>query len=177
MCGTSPCTLVPLRLVAEPLGRRRQGEPGIRLCRTEGSCLLQTAAELLLRRTGLIDGTGSVADGQAKVAALFAAAGVPRTAFDFSDGSGMSTYNRIAPRGMVTLLDWIARQPWGAAWRETLPVGGVDGTLARRLKGTALEGRTFVKPGSINATNPLSGYTLPSSGKVYRKSVWWGKSV
>jgi D-alanyl-D-alanine carboxypeptidase/D-alanyl-D-alanine-endopeptidase (penicillin-binding protein 4) len=123
-------------------------------------------AELLLRRTGLIDGTGSVADGQARVAAMFAAAGVPRTAFDFSDGSGMSTYNRIAPRGMVTLLDWIARQPWGAAWRETLPVGGVDGTLARRFKGTALEGRIFAKTGSLNATNALAGYMLAKSGKL-----------
>lgn len=123
-------------------------------------------AELLLRRTGLIDGTGSVADGQAKVAALFAVAGVPRTAFDFSDGSGMSTYNRIAPRGMVRLLDWVARQPWGPAWRETLPIGGVDGTLARRFKGTALEGRIFAKTGSINATNALAGYMLGRSGKL-----------
>lgn len=123
-------------------------------------------AELLLRRTGLIDGTGSVADGQQRVAAMFAAAGVPRTAFDFSDGSGMSTYNRIAPRGMVTLLDWIARQPWGTAWRETLPIGGVDGTLARRFKGTALEGRIFAKTGSINATNALAGYMLGKSGKL-----------
>ncbi len=123
-------------------------------------------AELLLRRTGLIDGTGSVADGQAKVAAMFAAAGVPRTAFDFSDGSGMSTYNRIAPRGMVTLLDWIARQPWGAAWRETLPVGGVDGTLGRRFKGTALDGRIFAKTGTLNATNALAGYMLGKSGKL-----------
>lgn len=123
-------------------------------------------AELLLRRTGLIEGTGSVADGQQHVATMFAAAGVPRTAFDFSDGSGMSTYNRIAPRGMVTLLDWIARQPWGTAWRETLPVGGVDGTLARRFKGTALEGRIFAKTGSINATNALAGYMLAKSGKL-----------
>lgn len=123
-------------------------------------------AELLLRRTGLVDGTGSVADGQKRVEAMFAAAGVPRTAFDFSDGSGMSTYNRIAPRGMVTLLDWIARQPWGAAWRETLPVGGVDGTLARRFKGTALEGRIFAKTGTINATNALAGYMLGKSGKM-----------
>lgn len=129
-------------------------------------------AELLLRRTGLIEGTGSVADGQAKVAAMFAAAGVPRTAFDFSDGSGMSTYNRIAPRGMVTLLDWIARQPWGVAWRETLPVGGVDGTLARRFKGTALEGRIFAKTGSINATNALAGYMLAKSGKLLSFAVY-----
>lgn len=123
-------------------------------------------AELLLRRTGLIDGSGSVADGQRRVEALFAAAGVPRTAFDFSDGSGMSTYNRVAPRGMVTLLRWVAGQPWGGAWRETLPVGGVDGTLARRFKGTPLEGRIFAKTGSLNATSALAGYMLGRSGKL-----------
>lgn len=123
-------------------------------------------AELLLRRIGLARGTGSVADGQVEVEAMFAAAGVPRTSWDFSDGSGMSTYNRIAPRGMVRLLGWIAAQPWGAAWRETLPVGGVDGTLARRFKGTILEGRIFAKTGTINATNALAGYMTAKSGKT-----------
>lgn len=123
-------------------------------------------AELLLRRVGLANGIGSVADGQARVEAMFAAAGVPRTSWDFSDGSGMSTYNRIAPRGMVQLLRWIAAQPWGAAWRETLPVGGVDGTLARRFKGTVLEGRIFAKTGTINATNALAGYMTAKSGKT-----------
>ncbi len=123
-------------------------------------------AELLLRRTGLARGTGSVADGQVEVEAMFARAGVPRTAWDFSDGSGMSTYNRIAPRGMVKLLGWIAAQPWGAAWRETLPIGGVDGTLARRFKGTILEGRIFAKTGTINATNALAGYMTAKSGRT-----------
>lgn len=122
--------------------------------------------ELLLRRVGLARGTGSVADGHVQVEAMFAAAGVPRTSWDFSDGSGMSTYNRIAPRGMVKLLGWIAAQPWGATWRETLPVGGVDGTLARRFKGTILEGKIFAKTGTINATNALAGYMTTKSGKT-----------
>ena len=91
-------------------------------------------AELFLRRVGLVNGSGSIADGQVAVRAMLAKAGVPRTAFDFSDGSGMSTYNRVAPRAAIGLLRWIANQPWGAAWRASLPVGGVDGTLARRLR-------------------------------------------
>ena len=122
--------------------------------------------ELLLRRVGLASGTGSVADGLVRVEAMFGAAGVPRTSWDFSDGSGMSTYNRIAPRGMVKLLSWISTQPWSAAWRETLPIGGVDGTLARRFKGTVLEGKIFAKTGTINATNALAGYLVTKSGKT-----------
>jgi D-alanyl-D-alanine carboxypeptidase/D-alanyl-D-alanine-endopeptidase (penicillin-binding protein 4) len=123
-------------------------------------------AELLLRRMGRIAGTGSIADGLAVVRDMLGRAGVPRRGFDFSDGSGMSTYNRVAPRAMVGLLGWISRQPWGAAWRSTLPVGGVDGTLARRFKGTALEGRIFAKTGTLNASNALSGYMVAKSGRT-----------
>lgn len=128
-------------------------------------------AELLMRRLGLRQGSGSIADGVAEVEAMLDEAGVARTAWDFSDGSGMSTYNRIAPRGTVKLLRWIATQPWGAAWRTTLPVGGVDGTLARRFKGTALEGRIFAKTGTLNATNALSGYLVAKSGRTLTFSI------
>lgn len=123
-------------------------------------------AELLLRRMAVRVGSGSVGYGLKSVEAMFASAGVPRTAWDLSDGSGMSTYNRIAPRGMVRLLNWITAQPWGAAWRATLPVGGVDGSLSRRFKGTALEGKIFAKTGSLNATNALSGYLIARSGRT-----------
>lgn len=123
-------------------------------------------AELLLRRVSHARGDGSAADGIKAVETMFAAAGVPRTGWDLSDGSGMSSYNRISPRAMVGLLRWIERQPWGAAWRATLPVGGVDGTLARRFQGTVLEGRIFAKTGSLNATNALAGYLVTKRGKT-----------
>lgn len=122
-------------------------------------------AELLMRRLGLISGTGSIEDGVARVAAMMAQAGVPRTAWDLSDGSGMSSYNRVGPRAIAGLLRWAATQPWGAAWRATFPVAGVDGTLARRFRGTALEGRLFAKTGTLNATNALSGYMTARSGR------------
>lgn len=123
-------------------------------------------SELMLRRVGLQAGTGSIADGVAAVRAMLERAGVPRSAYDFSDGSGMSTYNRVAPRGMTILLRWIAAQPWGRAWRSTLPIGGVDGTLAKRFTRTPLQGRIFAKTGTINATNALSGYMIAASGRT-----------
>lgn len=125
-------------------------------------------AELTLRRVGLLDGgSGSIADGVAKVEQVLVAAGVPRTAWDFSDGSGMSSYNRVSPRGSVLLLRWVAAQPWGAQFRDTLPIAGVDGTLSRRFKGTPLEGRLFAKTGTLNQTNALAGYFTGASGKNY----------
>jgi D-alanyl-D-alanine carboxypeptidase/D-alanyl-D-alanine-endopeptidase (penicillin-binding protein 4) len=122
-------------------------------------------ADLLLRRIGRIAGTGSVADGLAVVTSTLTGAGLPPHAFSFADGSGMSTYNRMTPRGTATLLRWIDARPWGQAWMAGLAVGGVDGTLANRFKGTLLEGRLFAKTGSLNATNALSGILLTKNGR------------
>lgn len=123
-------------------------------------------AELTLRRVGLRKGTGSIGFGVAEVETMLKQAGVARTAWDLSDGSGMSSYNRVAPRGVVQMLRWIAAQPWGAQWRETLPIGGVDGTLRNRFKGTPLEGKVFAKTGTLNASNAVAGYMIAASGKT-----------
>jgi D-alanyl-D-alanine carboxypeptidase/D-alanyl-D-alanine-endopeptidase (penicillin-binding protein 4) len=123
-------------------------------------------ADLLLRRAGLVKGSGSIADGQAAVSDMLARAGVEPWRIDLSDGSGMSSYNRVSPRGVARLLRWTAEQPWGAAFRETLPVGGVDGTLARRFKGTPLEGKVFAKTGTLTVASALSGFMTTASGQT-----------
>jgi serine-type D-Ala-D-Ala carboxypeptidase/endopeptidase (penicillin-binding protein 4) len=128
-------------------------------------------AELLLRRIGCEGGDCSAEGGLKLVRTTLERAGLPRAAYDFSDGSGMSTYNRISPRGMVTLLRWAQTQPWGKAWRDTLPIGGVDGTIAARFKGTVLEGRIFAKTGGLNATAALSGYMTAKSGRTLAFSI------
>jgi len=139
-------------------------------------------AELLLRRVGAVSGTGSIGDGLRRVATMMAQAGVPRTSWDFSDGSGMSTYNRITPRAMVRLLRWIQGQSWGAAWTATLPVAGVDGTLARRFTGTTLAGRMSAKTGSLSGTSALAGTMTAASGRtltfaLYANDVPEGRSA
>jgi len=123
-------------------------------------------AEMLLRRIAKNDsGSGSLDDGLADQRALFEKAGIPRDGYDFSDGSGMSTYNRVSPRAGVALLRWIDSQPWAAAWYASLPIAGVDGTLKRRFVGTPLAGNLTAKTGSLNATNALSGTFRAASGK------------
>lgn len=129
-------------------------------------------AELMLRRLGRIEGTGSRADGLNEVEAVLADAGVERTDFDLHDGSGMSVYNRVSPRATTTFLLWTMSQPWGEQWRATLPVGGRDGTLARRFVGTPLEGRVFAKTGSLNGVNALAGFLTAASGRTLVFSIY-----
>ncbi|KAB7647933.1 D-alanyl-D-alanine carboxypeptidase/D-alanyl-D-alanine endopeptidase [Polymorphobacter fuscus] len=123
-------------------------------------------ADLMLRRVARQSGSGSIADGQAVLHRQMTQARLPADSFTFADGSGMSSYNRVTPRAAVTLLGWIARQPWGTAWRETLPIAGVDGTLRNRFKGSALEGKLLAKTGSLNAARALSGYFISRSGQT-----------
>lgn len=91
-------------------------------------------------------------------------AGIPPGGFEFWDGSGMSTYNRVSPRAAIALLHWARSQPWGAQWLASFPVAGREGTLKRRFVGTALEANLAAKTGTLNATNALVGTFASSSG-------------
>lgn len=177
----------PLALADDPTARagqiERAPEEGVeiaRLARRPLSLGLQRIgknsqnlhAELMLRRLGLIEGGGSRADGLAVVEAQMAEAGVARAAFDLHDGSGMSVYNRVSPRATAEFLRWTMDQPWGEAWRATLPVGARDGTLARRFLGTALEGKIFAKTGSLDGVNALAGFLTAASGRTLVFAVY-----
>jgi D-alanyl-D-alanine carboxypeptidase/D-alanyl-D-alanine-endopeptidase (penicillin-binding protein 4) len=129
-------------------------------------------AELLLRLLGKVHGTeGSFAEGTRVVRQFLVNAGVDDGDFFFYDGSGESHDDRIAPRALTQLLAYAQRQSWGAAWRETLPVAGVDGTLASRFKNSPLKGQLWAKTGTLDEVNTLSGYLTTASGKTLAFSI------
>jgi D-alanyl-D-alanine carboxypeptidase/D-alanyl-D-alanine-endopeptidase (penicillin-binding protein 4) len=138
---------------------------------------LNLHAELLLRLLGKVHGTeGSFEQGTRVVRQFLIGAGVGDGDFFFYDGSGMSPDDRIAPRALTQLLAYASRQPWGAAWRETLPVAGVDGTLAKRFRkspapDSPLRGRLWAKDGTLSEVNALSGYLTTASGKTLAFSI------
>ncbi|MGB6688388.1 MAG: D-alanyl-D-alanine carboxypeptidase/D-alanyl-D-alanine-endopeptidase [Terracidiphilus sp.] len=129
-------------------------------------------AELLLRLLGKLRGNdGSFAQGARVVRQFMVSAGVDDGDFFLYDGSGMSADDRIAPRALTKLLDYAAAQSWGAAWRATLPVAGVDGTLSGRFKNSPLKGKMWAKTGTLNETNALSGYMTTSAGRTLAFSI------
>jgi D-alanyl-D-alanine carboxypeptidase/D-alanyl-D-alanine-endopeptidase (penicillin-binding protein 4) len=129
-------------------------------------------AELLLRLLGKVHGAdGSFEQGTRVVRQFLIDAGVDDNDFFFYDGSGMSTDDRIAPRALTQLLAYAARQPWGASWRATLPIAGVDGTLSDRFNRSPLRGRLWAKTGTHNEANALSGYLTAASGKTLVFSI------
>ena len=128
-------------------------------------------AEIALRRLGRLSGTGSRDFGLAAVDAFLAEAGISENSMTFHGGSGMSVYNRITPRSMVRLITYAAAQPWFEDWLADQPIGGVDGSLAARFKGTSLDGKIFAKTGTLNGANALSGVMVARSGRRLAFSI------
>ncbi|HET6169122.1 MAG TPA: D-alanyl-D-alanine carboxypeptidase/D-alanyl-D-alanine-endopeptidase [Terracidiphilus sp.] len=129
-------------------------------------------AELLLRLLGkLCAKDGSLEQGTRVVRQFLINAGISDNDFFFYDGSGMSMDDRITPRAYTQLLVYAARQPWGAAWRASFPVAGVDGTLFSHFRNSQLKGRLWAKTGTLNEANALSGYLTSASGKTIAFSI------
>ncbi len=129
-------------------------------------------AELLLRTLGgVLANDGSLEQGTRVVRQFLVQAGVKDDEFFFYDGSGISEDDRITPRAFTQLLSYASRQAWGADWRATLPIAGVDGTLAGWFKSSPLKGRLWAKTGTLNETNALSGYLTTASGKMLAFSI------
>jgi D-alanyl-D-alanine carboxypeptidase/D-alanyl-D-alanine-endopeptidase (penicillin-binding protein 4) len=74
------------------------------------------------------------------------------------DGSGLARNDQVSPRAMTRVLSYMADSKNGAAWLSLLPVGGQDGTLARRLCCAADARQVRAKTGSLTRAIALSGY-------------------
>jgi D-alanyl-D-alanine carboxypeptidase/D-alanyl-D-alanine-endopeptidase (penicillin-binding protein 4) len=128
-------------------------------------------AELYLRLLGRLEASdGSIAQGARVVHQFALNAGVDPSGFLFFDGSGLSPDDLVAPRAITTLLVYAAHQPWGALYRSTFPIAGVDGTLAARFHDGMVR-RVFAKTGTLNEVNSLSGYLIARSGRTLVFSI------
>ncbi|MBS1810159.1 MAG: D-alanyl-D-alanine carboxypeptidase/D-alanyl-D-alanine-endopeptidase [Acidobacteria bacterium] len=92
-------------------------------------------------------------------------AGVDVSSLSLRDGSGLARQDMISPRSTSQLLLFMSKHPHFAVYRDSLPVAG-DGTLQRRMKGTAAEGKVQAKTGSLSYVRALSGYVTTKKGQM-----------
>jgi len=122
-------------------------------------------AELMLRLLGKEKGTsGSIEGGLEVLRSFLLNAGIKAEQFVFQDGSGLSREDLVTPQAIVLMLQYCARQPWGKAYQDTLPVAGVDGSLADRFRNTPAAGVLVAKTGSLAHVYSLAGYATTKSG-------------
>jgi D-alanyl-D-alanine carboxypeptidase/D-alanyl-D-alanine-endopeptidase (penicillin-binding protein 4) len=129
-------------------------------------------AEILLRLLGRERGNAGTIEGGLEVLRGFLTqAGISNDQYVFYDGSGLSRQNLVTPHAIVQLLRYCATQPWGAAYKSTFPVGGVDGSLSERLTSPRLQNRITAKTGSLGGVKTLSGYATTDAGQVVVFSI------
>jgi serine-type D-Ala-D-Ala carboxypeptidase/endopeptidase (penicillin-binding protein 4) len=129
-------------------------------------------AEITLRTLGKLESSdGSLLEGTRVVRQFLISAGVIPTDFVIYDGCGLSVQDLVTPRTFTTLLSYAARQSWGDAFRTSLPVGGVDGSLSSRFKQPLLDGKVFAKTGTLGEARALSGYLVAASGQTVIFSI------
>ena len=82
------------------------------------------------------------------------------------DGSGLSRHNLITPSAVVQLYTYMAKQSrYSQAWRDSLTIGGIDGTLRNRFRGTRANNNVRGKTGTIDQVSALSGYVKTAAGE------------
>jgi len=129
-------------------------------------------AEILLRLLGRERGNaGTIEGGQEVLKGFLTQAGISNDQYLFYDGSRLSRQNLVTPHAIVQLLRYCSMQPWGAEYKATLPVSGIDGSLSDRFSALKLQNRVMAKTGSLGGVKALSGYTTTDSGQAVVFSI------
>jgi len=116
-------------------------------------------AEMLLRTLGREKrNVGSVEAGLEEVSEFLREIGVAGDQVALRDGSGLSRQSLVSPAAMVALLRSMHGSRYSSTWIDLLPVAGLDGSLADRLRGRGVEGRIHAKTGSLAGVASLVGY-------------------
>lgn len=123
-------------------------------------------AETLLMALAPADAPATSAPAIAAMQSVLGELGIAPDRYLPRDGSGLSRYDYVSADVLCDLLRIVAAHPRHAApFRAALPVAGVSGTLATRMKGTPAEGRVAAKTGSLSNVRTLAGYLTTTSGE------------
>jgi D-alanyl-D-alanine carboxypeptidase/D-alanyl-D-alanine-endopeptidase (penicillin-binding protein 4) len=129
-------------------------------------------AETLLRHLGTMGAMGAIgasgatgAMGAKKAREVLQRWNIPDDSVVLADGSGLSRYNYVTSEALVRILQVMRGDARHASvFIASLPVAGRDGTLARRLAGTAAEGKVRAKTGTVDNVRAIAGYVETADG-------------
>jgi D-alanyl-D-alanine carboxypeptidase/D-alanyl-D-alanine-endopeptidase (penicillin-binding protein 4) len=122
-------------------------------------------AEALLKTVGLEKtGVGSADSGVRVIHDRLISWGAAPDGFVLHDGSGLSRHDYLSPQTIVRVLTAMRRDTAFQVFYDALPVAGVDGTIADRMKGTMAAGNVRAKTGFVDKARSLSGYVTTADG-------------
>jgi D-alanyl-D-alanine carboxypeptidase/D-alanyl-D-alanine-endopeptidase (penicillin-binding protein 4) len=128
---------------------------------------LGMAAECLMKTMGAKSNGGkggSWATGRVAMAKFLAGLGVGESEFKIDDGSGLSEENRLSANAITKVLLHVYKTKDWPMFKDSLAVGGEDGTAAKWFKEPKYKGKIIVKTGYITGVKSLSGVCVTDNG-------------
>jgi serine-type D-Ala-D-Ala carboxypeptidase/endopeptidase (penicillin-binding protein 4) len=123
--------------------------------------------EILLRTLGLEKtGVGSADSGRRVVERQMVTFGADTNGFAVRDGSGLSRHDYVTPETFVKILDAMRKRDDFKVFYDAMPIGGVDGTIANRMRNTPAQGNVHAKTGTVDRSHSLTGYVTTADGKL-----------
>jgi len=163
------------QVLEKPLGEDCRFEVIAEYGSSIGDCLarcnknsFQLAAEALLKTVAADSSpdkkNGSWVKGQEAVSRYLLGLGISKDEFNIDDGSGLSRENRLSANAITMVLSDVYKGKDWAFYKDSLAVGGVDGTIGKYFKEEKYKGKIFGKTGFINGVKSFSGVCSTDGG-------------
>ncbi|MEE3117085.1 MAG: D-alanyl-D-alanine carboxypeptidase/D-alanyl-D-alanine-endopeptidase [Pseudomonadota bacterium] len=110
--------------------------------------------------------------------------GINTAGMVIDNGAGLSRHGRITARQGARLLQHAWNSPFAADLMASLPIIAMDGTMARRLRNTGMDGSGRIKTGYLEDVRSIAGFTRDEHnttwavvGMVNNDPAWNGQAV
>ena len=103
--------------------------------------------------------------GAAQAKAWLDTLGVNSKTVVIENGAGLSRKERLSADTLSKVLHHAWHSPYMPEFIASLPMVGVDGTMIRTLKNSAVKTRAHIKTGSLNEVASIAGYVKAKSGR------------
>ncbi|MDK9559254.1 D-alanyl-D-alanine carboxypeptidase/D-alanyl-D-alanine-endopeptidase [Marinobacter sp. M216] len=110
--------------------------------------------------------------------------GINTAGMVIDNGAGLSRHGRITARQGAELLQHAWNSPFAADLMASMPITAMDGTMARRLRNTGMDGSGRIKTGYLENVRSIAGFTRDEHnttwavvGMVNNDPAWNGQSV
>ena len=150
--------------------------PMVELVRLVNKYSINHLADRLVMTAGAQEGDGqlSMTAGVKTMHGFMKRVGIDHTALKIDTGSGLSYNTKLTAEQIVKVLRVGAGYLPGSrgnadTFIDSLSVGGIDGTLRRRLKRS--KGKVLGKTGTLTSCLALSGFVVADSGRTIAFSI------
>lgn len=133
------------------------------------------SAEMTLRALALefFGKPATAQNGTKMIDSLVTLAGFNSNNYRFADASGVSYYNLVSAEVLNGVVKFIYQNN-ATAFRtlyNSLPIGGVDGTLKNRMKTGICFNNVHAKTGTLSGISTLTGYLTAKNGALISFSI------